>query len=157
MSTVPGVQSTAATSMADARILLVEDDPDDVYIIQRILGRAPISVAIDTCDNGREALSYLERCAQSVTRELPDLILLDLNMPVMDGHEFIRELRAHPSFAALPVCVFTTSADEDVIKDAYRQGANAVVVKVDSLDGMSQILNTIVDFWFRTAKRYCID
>jgi len=142
---------------ADARILLVEDDPDDVHIIRRIIGRAPISVEIETCANGREALDHLEKCARQGKNSLPDLILLDLNMPVMDGNQFIREMRSHASLSAVPMCVFTTSTDEDVIKTAYQNGANAVVSKVDSLDGMSQILNTIVDFWFQTAKRYYIE
>jgi len=144
-------------SEADARILLVEDDLDDVHIIKRIIGRAPISVKIDTCANGREALDYLERCAEGNKDGLPDLVLLDLNMPVMDGNQFIREIRGHSLFSSLPICVFTTSSDEDVIKAAYNDGANAVVSKVDSLDGMSQVLNTIVDFWFQTAKRYYIE
>jgi len=145
------------TSETDARILLVEDDPDDVHIIKRIIGRAPISVDIESCANGREALDYLEKCGAGDKSGLPDLILLDLNMPVMDGNQFIRELRRHSVYSAVPICVFTTSTDEDVIKAAYNEGANAVVSKVDSLDGMSQILNTIVDFWFQTAKRYYIE
>ena len=152
MSQLPGPSVSA-----DARILLVENDPDDVNIIKRLIARAPISVHIDTCTNGREALDYLEECRQANRDGLPDLILLDLNMPVMDGNQFIRTIRRHSTFSALPICVFTTSTDEDVIKAAYNEGANAVVSKVDSLDGMSQILNAIVDFWFQTAKRYYVE
>ncbi|MEM8813395.1 MAG: response regulator [Pseudomonadota bacterium] len=152
METLP-----ASVLTADARILLVEDDPDDVEIIQRVLNRIPISVDVDTCSNGNDALDFLERSLEDGINGLPDLILLDLNMPVMDGKTFIAEIRRHARMSSLPICVFTTSTDEDVIKSAYDAGANAVVSKVDSLDGMSEILNTIVDFWFRTAKRYYIE
>lgn len=152
MPELPGILSNA-----DARILLVEDDPDDVVIIQRIIRQAPISVHVETRANGQDALTYLEACQGKDGHPLPDLILLDLNMPVMDGSGFIREVRRNSHLSALPICVFTTSKDEHVINAAYEDGANAVVSKVDSLDGMSQILNTIVDFWFRTAKRYYIE
>ena len=142
----------AAAERADARILLVEDDPDDIYIIRRIIGRAPISVDIQTCGNGQEALDYLESCGDADQRDLPDLILLDLNMPIMDGNEFIRRLRSESDHSALPVCVLTTSREEAVIQQAYEAGANAVVTKVESLEGMKEALNTIVERWFGSVQ-----
>ena len=141
---------------ADAYVLLVEDDPDDIHVIRRVLKRAPISIEVRTCAHGREALDYLEHELTLDNRPLPDLILLDLNMPVMDGNTFLRAVRDHAGLSFLPICVFTTSTDEDIIRRTYDDGANAVISKVDSLEGMSQILNTIVDFWFKTANRYYV-
>lgn len=141
----------------DTVILLVEDDEDDRMIIGRALRGAPIMVRVDVATNGREALDYLEQCASQPDGKLPDMILLDINMPVMDGNEFLIAIRKHPIYSALPVCVFTTSSDDDVVRAAYDNGANAVVTKVDSLDGMTKVLNTIVEFWFRTAQRYYIE
>ena len=140
----------------DAFVLLIEDDPDDIHVIKRVLDRAPIHVKLTTCAHGREALDLLDEKAGADGEKMPDLILLDLNMPVMDGNMFLKALRQHPSCASLPVCVFTTSSDDEIVRRAYEDGANAVVNKVDSLDGMSQVINTIIDFWFRTAKRYYV-
>mgnify|MGYP001334168628 CR=1 FL=1 len=83
-----------------------------------------------------------------------DLILLDLNLPVMGGTEFLARLRAHALFSAIPVCVFTTADDPVTIRSAYAAGANAVVTKADSLAGMSEVLHTIVEFWFKVAERF---
>jgi two-component system response regulator len=141
---------------ADAYVLLVEDDPDDIHVIKRVLKRAPLSITVETCAHGREALDLLDMELEKDNRKIPDLILLDLNMPVMDGNAFLRAVREKTRLSAIPICVFTTSTDEDIIRRAYNDGANAVVSKVDSLDGMSQILNTIIDFWFRTANRYYV-
>ncbi len=155
MMTMPASDRPAGTP-ADAYVLLVEDDPDDIHVIRRVLKRAPISIDVRTCSHGREALDYLEQELTLENRRLPDLILLDLNMPVMDGNTFLRAVRGHRGLSFLPVCVFTTSTDEDIIRRTYDDGANAVISKVDSLDGMSQILNTIIEFWFKTASRYYV-
>jgi two-component system response regulator len=75
----------------------------------------------------------------------------------MNGTHFLKVLRAHPRFRTLPVVALTTSTDLETVRRAYEYGANAVVNKVDSLDGMSEIVSTIVDFWFRVARRYFLD
>ena len=137
-----------------AHVLLVEDDPDDVMVIRKVLDRAPIEVDLSVVEHGRAALEILDRYDSIHGEGAPALVLLDLNMPVMDGHEFVRELRSHPVFYALPVVVLTTSSDPDVLARAYQEGANAVITKVDSLEGMSEIVNAISDFWFHTAKPY---
>lgn len=142
---------------ADARILLIEDDEDDVRLITRLLDQAPISLEIEAVENGRRALDLLEAIGRLEDARTPDLIILDINMPVMDGTHFLAALRRHPVFKALPVVALTTSTDVDTVRRAYDFGANAVINKVDSLDGMSQIVNTIVDFWFRVARRYYLD
>lgn len=141
----------------DARILLVEDDPDEVRLITRLLGQAPLQLEIVSVENGQLALDYLEEVGGLHDPRAPDLVILDMNMPVMDGTLFLASLRRHPRFKVLPVVVLTTTTDAELVRRAYDFGANAVINKVDSLDGMSQIANTIVDFWFRVARRYYVD
>ena len=136
-----------------AGILLVEDDPDDVRIIEKALASSPVPVTIRTVDNGLAALAELDRIASSGETP-PDLVLLDLNLPVLGGTEFIKRLRSHSVFNAMPVCVFTTADDAVTIRRAYLAGANAVVTKADSFDGMSQALHTIVEFWFKVAEPF---
>lgn len=143
-------------TLVDARVLLVEDDPDDILVIRRSLRDSPIRLELKVCEDGREAFDYLEASAQDESAP-PDLIILDLNMPVIDGTAFLHRLRAHDRLHSVPVCVLTTATDEETIRRAYEGGANAVVSKVDTLEGMSAILNTIVEFWFSTARRYYVD
>lgn len=142
--------TTDEGAAAEASILLVEDDPDDIRLIHMALERAGVPLRILTVEDGTEALAALEAAGEA----LPDLILLDLNLPIMSGTEFLARLRAHPAFSALPVCVFTTADDPVTIRRAYAAGANAVVTKADSLAGMSEVLGTIVEFWFKVAERY---
>jgi CheY-like chemotaxis protein len=139
-----------------AGILLVEDDPDDIRIILKSLETSPVPVCITTVENGVDALAELDRLAAAGLSS-PDLILLDLNLPVMGGTEFLARLRAHSLFSAIPVCVFTTADDPVTIRSAYAAGANAVVTKADSLAGMSEVLHTIVEFWFKVAERFPAD
>ncbi|MHC5655884.1 response regulator [Stappia sp.] len=134
----------------EAFILLVEDDPDDVRLIEMALKASSVPVRINTVEDGADALAFLDAQGDA----LPDLVLLDLNLPVMSGTEFLGKLRAHTNLSALPVCVFTTADDAVTIRRAYAAGANAVVTKADSLAGMSEVLNTIVEFWFKVAERY---
>jgi CheY-like chemotaxis protein len=101
-----------------------------------------------------EALSYLEEIDEANRLQDISLVLLDLNMPLLDGHSFLRKIRSDTRFAALPVVVLTTSREPEVIQRAYSDGANAVVSKADTLDGMMTIIDTIVQFWFKTASRH---
>ncbi|ODN68737.1 response regulator [Methylobrevis pamukkalensis] len=150
-------QGPVEVDSPDARILLVEDDEDEVRLIVRLLDQAPIRIEVLPFGNGQLALDYLDAQRTGAGGPLPDLILLDINMPVMDGILFLARLRKHPDYKSLPVVVLTTATDEELVRRAYDFGANAVINKVDSLDGMSQIANTIVDFWFRVARRYYLD
>jgi len=139
-----------------AIVLLVEDDPDDVHVIRMVLEKSPVALDLQVVANGREAIAYLEKCLYDETCHMPDLVLLDLNMPMMDGTSFLKAVRAKREISALPICVFTTSTDDDVIRKAYEAGANMVVNKVDTLDDMRRVLDSIVDVWFKTAKRVYI-
>jgi CheY-like chemotaxis protein len=140
--------------MADTKVLLVEDDADDVFMIRKVLDRAPFEVDLVVRENGRTALRYLSQYGSIDDPALPALVLLDLNMPVMDGHALLHAIRNNDVLGSLPVVVLTTSSDQDVIRRAYADGANAVITKVDTLEGMSEIVNTIVDFWFHTARPF---
>lgn len=137
--------------------MLVDDDADDIRLISRLLDQAPILVSMTSVGHGRAALDFLDGLTGPEDPGAPDLLILDINMPVMDGAEFLSTLRDHPVFRALPVVALTTSTDADTIHRAYQLGANAVVNKVDSLDGMTTVVNTIIEFWFKVARRYYVD
>jgi CheY-like chemotaxis protein len=138
----------------DGTILVVEDDNEDILVLKRALAKAPLNLDVCVKSNGLEALSYLEEIDEANRLQDISLVLLDLNMPLLDGHSFLRKIRSDTRFAALPVVVLTTSREPEVIQRAYSDGANAVVSKADTLDGMMTIIDTIVQFWFKTASRH---
>ena len=130
------------------RILVVEDDPDDIFLLRRAFQAAGESterrIEIRTVPNGLDAISVLVR--QDLIGELPDVIVLDLNMPVMDGILFLQALRGELRLAdaKVPTVVLTTS-NEHAVHDAARQaGASAIYVKPHSEAGLTQIASKVV-------------
>lgn len=127
-------------------ILLVEDDPDDVFIIRRALRDAPVETKLNCCVHGLEALNHLRQRKGEGASDY-DLVLLDLNMPVMGGLEFLKTIRADKRFANLPIVVLTTSREPDVLDAALKFGANATISKASSYEAMCDIVQSIVDLW----------
>ena len=118
--------------MNKRRILLVEDNPDDVKLTMRALEKSRIANAVDVAVDGVEALDYFSgtgRFAGRDTNLLPQVILLDLKMPRMDGLEVLRRLRADERTRLLPVVVLTTSSEEKDRVESYKLGANSYIRK----------------------------
>jgi CheY-like chemotaxis protein len=133
-------------------ILLVEDDPADVELTQYTLRKSKLRVNLHVAGDGVEALAFLRKEEKFGNAPRPDLILLDLNMPRMDGRTFLAEMRTDDNFKTIPVCVLTTSqAEEDVVK-SYLMGANCYIAKPVGLDEFSKVVNAIGDFWFTIVR-----
>ena len=133
------------------QILLVEDDPADVELTQYTLKKSKILVNLHVADDGVEALAFLRKEGKFGNAPRPDLILLDLNMPGMDGRTFLAEMRAEDNFRAIPVVILTTSqAEEDVVK-SYHLGANCYITKPVGLDEFSKVISAIQDFLVRDS------
>jgi CheY-like chemotaxis protein len=130
------------------KILLVDDDPDDVFVIERALSDSPLQVAITHAGNGRDGLNRLNAEPDGF-----DLVLLDINMPVMDGLTMLGQVRADDRFSELPIVVLTTSREKDVLDEALRLGANAAASKASSFEAMRDIVQSIVDLWSGTLWR----
>ena len=141
--------------MAGGRlILLVDDNPDDQYLTTEALRAAGGSNTMRALDSGAQLLAYLRRegayAAEGVAPR-PDLVLLDLNMPRMNGHETLSELRKINEYCTLPVIVFSTSKVEKDVAEAYRGGANSYIAKPDSFDALCRAMAALQEFWFDTA------
>lgn len=137
-------------SLAELRILLVEDDDDDAYLFGRAVEGSAHQIHMARALHGREAISHLEAATRD-TR--PELIVLDLNMPVMNGQEFLAWLRNDPRYDDIQVIVLTTSR-EDVVLDAARQlGADAALSKDMGTEDVEDLRQMIVDFWFHGSVR----
>ena len=137
------------TAVTPVRILLVEDSEDDVILTKKALRRAKVANEMTVVGTGEEALDHLRATGG---RDTTDLVLLDLNLPGMDGHEVLKEIKTHDEFRDLPVVVLTTSAEEKDVTAAYRGYVNAYVTKPLAFDEFTQAIRSIEDFWLTVVK-----
>ncbi len=133
-------------------ILLVEDSPGDVRLTIEALADAKISNKISVASDGIEALRFLRREGEFKDAARPGLILLDLNMPRMDGREFLEIVKNDDEFRNIPVVVLTTSqADSDILK-SYNLRANCYITKPVDLDQFMVVVQSIQEFWLSIVK-----
>jgi CheY-like chemotaxis protein len=134
------------------QILLVEDDPGDVLITKEALEHSKVFNALHTASNGEEALAFLRREGDYADAVVPDLILLDLNLPRVDGREVLAQVKEDPELRRIPVVVLTTSqADEDVLR-SYDLHANAYVTKPVDFDRFVQVVQQVDEFFFTVVR-----
>jgi len=133
-------------------ILLVEDNPGDVRLTEEALKESKIAVNMRVANDGIEALAMLRREGQHADLPAPDLILLDLNMPRMDGRELLRQIKTDDHLKRIPVVVLTTSAAEQDIVKAYDLHANCYITKPVDLNQFIEIVKSIEGFWLTVVK-----
>ncbi len=129
-------------------ILLVEDNEGDVRLTREALREGHLSNRLHVAEDGERALDFLYRRGDFTNAPRPDLILLDLNLPRLDGREVLAEIKADPSLKRIPVVVLTTSrAEEDLVR-MYDLHANCFITKPVDFDQFIQVVKTIENFWF---------
>jgi CheY-like chemotaxis protein len=128
------------------RILLVEDNSADAILLQEALRAADVTSPVDHVTDGEQALAHLRS-----TETPPGLVLLDLNLPRMDGREVLAEVKGDPALRAIPVIILTTSSAPKDVELAYSRGANAFMRKPLGMDPLIEAAGAIRDFWLRTA------
>ena len=133
-------------------ILMVEDDPADVRLTREALKNKKVHTTMDTVEDGLEAMAYLRREDNYAGMPRPDLILLDLNMPRMDGREVLSELKKDPRLKSIPVIVLTTSEGEEDILSAYEMNANCYITKPVDWKQFIRVVELIEDFWLTVVK-----
>ncbi len=131
------------------RIYLAEDDPDDVYLIQMAFNEAGHEVELSCFSDGRHLMQAMTRPDGA---ELPNLILLDLNLPVMDGKATLRSIKEHAQIQSIPVVVYTTSKSERDIEEVYSLGANSYMVKSPDYGELVDKVKCLCDYWFATVE-----
>jgi len=128
-------------------ILMVEDNPMDVRLTLEAFKESKILNDMTVLGDGEEAMKFLHREGKYTDARRPDLILLDLNLPKMDGIEVLAEIKTDENLKCIPVVVMTTSkSEEDVIK-SYDHHANCFITKPVSLDGFTTVIQSIDNFW----------
>jgi len=133
-------------------VLLVEDNIGDIELVQEAFETVKVQLHMEIVRDGVEAMSYFQQKLETNSGTLPDLVLLDLNLPRKSGREVLADIRADERLKHIPVVVLTTSdAEQDVLK-SYQIGANAYVTKPIGLGGLSKIVNLMEEFWFTIVK-----
>ena len=132
-------------------ILLVEDNEDDYEATVRSLKKNHFLNPVQWCKSGREALDFLQKTVESGARTLPDLILLDLNMPGIDGRQVLATVKGDALLRHIPVIVLTTSNDARDVDQCYSIGASTYIQKPVSFEGLTEAIRTMKDYWFGIA------
>ena len=133
-------------------ILHVEDNPGDIKLTEIALAEIQVPTRVHVVTDGERALAFLRKEGEYERSERPDLILLDLNLPKIDGREVLREIKQDASLRKIPVIILTSSEAEQDINVSYELQANCYIRKSESLDNFMQIFKAIETFWFQVAR-----
>lgn len=136
-------------------ILIADDDADDRMMAKEALDECRLANHIDFVEDGVELMAYLRgqgRYAGRAATRRPGLIILDLNMPKMDGREALREIKADPALRRIPVVVMTTSKAEEDIYRTYDLGVSSFVTKPVTFDGLVSVMRALGRYWFEIVE-----
>ncbi|MEG3846235.1 response regulator [Microcoleus sp. herbarium19] len=136
-------------------ILIANDDEDTRFLMAEALREVRVEIRSKFVENGEEVLDYLYRRGQFADRSnwyQPDLILLDLNMPRLDGREALTSIRADPDLRQIPVAILTTSHRSGDILLCYRLGANSFISKPVTFEGLVEVMKTLCQYWFEIVS-----
>ena len=133
------------------QLLLVEDNPGDVRLTKEAFKAGEVNVSLNVVRDGVEAIDFLRQRGAFKSARLPDLILLDLNLPLRSGREVLSEIKADPNLKKIPVLVMTTSQADQDIDCAYSLNANCYITKPIDLDDFLRIVKSIGEFWLKTV------
>ena len=133
-------------------VLLVEDSPGDVRLTQEALAEANGAIRLHVAFDGIEAMSFLRREGKNADAPRPKLILLDLNLPRMDGREVLVQIKADAALKMIPTIILTTSEAERDVMQSYQLQANCFLSKPVQLDAFESLVKSINDFWLTKVK-----
>ncbi len=132
-----------------ATLLVVEDSDEDYMTLQRIFRKLIVTHPMERCANAQECLDYLK--ATKEQGSLPALMLLDLNMPGIDGFTLLRHLKSEAEFKHIPIVIVTTSSNPRDIQACYEEGASSYLLKQLDYTMFEQSIRRFVDYWFDTV------
>ena len=146
-----GPAPSRVTARRLSHILLVEDSPTDIMIVREVLERSGPRNTVHVVEDGAEALRFLRREASYRSAPRPDLVLLDLNLPGINGQEVLAAIKHDPRLVTIPVVVLTSSQNEADVAGAYRQLANCYVTKPVDYQDFTDTVQRIERFWLEVA------
>ena len=136
----------------DVHILAVEDNLGDILLLTEAFKENQIRAKMKVVSNGEEAMAYLQGSEKYEGAPMPDLVLLDLNLPRMDGRTLLRRLKSDPALKSLPVIVLSSSSLETDIREAYDMNASCYIVKPPDLEGFFNVAKNLKEFWFSQVR-----
>jgi CheY-like chemotaxis protein len=138
--------------MKSIEVLLVEDNEGDVRLTQEALKEGKLFVHLNVARDGLEAIAFLHRVGVYEQAPVPDLILLDLNLPKKDGREVLQEIKGDPALMHIPVVVLTTSAADNDVVTTYGLHANCYITKPVDMEQFVKVVQLLEEFWFTIVK-----
>lgn len=132
-------------------LMLIDDEPADVELFRDACQEHAPGVQVEYAAHGQDALDLLEEGKRATPVRLPALILLDLNMPVMTGHQFLERIKHDPVLRTIPVVILSTSEAMDDIRQAYRNYAGGYLVKPSTIPELYQLVEAVIDYWRETV------
>ncbi len=133
-------------------ILLLEDEPADAYLVRMALRESKITANLHHVVDGREGLNFLQQIGTYANSPRPDLILLDLNMPRMNGYEFLIAVKENPALDGIPIIVLTTSEAESDVSRAYKLGASSYISKPVDMSKFVDTVRQLGEYWFTLVR-----
>lgn len=146
------IMKVAEGNSITIEVLLVEDSPGDVRLMQEVFRKANSRVRVHVATDGVEAMAFLRQWGAYVACPRPDLILLDLNLPKMDGREVLALIKEDEGLKTIPTVVLTMSDATDDIKKSYLLQANCYLTKPVQLDAFERLVQSINEFWLTKVK-----
>ncbi len=136
----------------EIHILLVEDNEGDIVLTREALDEGRIKNSVSVVRDGWEAIQYLEKSEGYEDAVEPDLVLLDINLPKMNGHKVLQHIKNHENLKHIPVIMLTTSSDDvDIIK-SYKNHSNCYITKPVDINSFIDVISTIEDFWISIVQ-----
>ncbi|GCC53267.1 response regulator [Chryseotalea sanaruensis] len=136
----------------EKHILMIEDNEGDVLLAKEALSSGEVPMRISVAGDGVAGIEYLENQMRNPQPELPDLILLDINLPKKNGHEVLEFIKTHDSFKQIPVVMLSTSSLPEDITNSYANHANSFVTKPLELDNFLHVVSQVEHFWLHVVK-----
>jgi chemotaxis family two-component system response regulator Rcp1 len=136
----------------EVQILLVEDNPADVRLTVEALRAAKVSNELHVVDDGEAAIDYLRRRGRYAAADRPDIVLLDLNLPRVDGRDVLADIKADPELTSIPILVLTSSSAEEDIASSYQLHANCFISKPVDFTEFADAVRSLEGFWLKIVK-----
>lgn len=134
-------------------ILLVDDEPGDIELTKLALADSQFRCQVTVAENGKEAMAVLRKEGAYANAPTPDLMLLDLNMPQMNGREVLKQMKADAALSTVPVVVLTTSDVERDVVATYGLGASGYITKPVDIEDLFQAIHAVEVYWFSVVRR----
>lgn len=139
-------------SQKPVEVLIVEDNEGDVRLIKEAFTGSEVDSKFSVVNDGEEALDYLYKRGKFVASSRPDLILLDLNLPRVNGFDVLSDVKSNPGLQQIPVVIFSSSTSDNDVLRSYDLKANSYISKPSDFDEFLSVVKTIEEFWFRTVR-----